>query len=338
MVVCLKKLLIIYILIVVLVSCVKIQQKFSEENGQNISVKVPNKEELMESESIQVSARFKPFVNSLTNNNLTSKTVNLSKLANLESKLEKQIVTDEKNVTKEMLALLINIKRFKGTDITEILELSQKLILKIMAKGIDKDLPLVTKLDIAIAAIKNKKFSYGEYIIEGLISSNNSYVKAAALTLQGIIFLLEDKIPESVLSFNEALKVNANFEAARLNLGFLALKYGDFDTAFELLSPMSSDWFVASGLIVLERQQGQYAKAQSLCKLILSQKQDYLPALFNCAFNEWQGVGDLNKAEAYLNIFIKHKRSPAVYEDRAIMALDQVQRQKLNTKRREKNK
>ena len=72
-----------------------------------------------------------------------------------------------------------------------------------------------------------------------------------------MIELRADRLPEAVYYWNQALKHDKDYRAAKLNLGFYALKYGDAATAVRMLSNIRADWFVNTGLAQAYRLQGK---------------------------------------------------------------------------------
>ena len=139
-----------------------------------------------------------------------------------------------------------------------------------------------------------------EYFLIDLKKSKNRKVKAAAHNAEGLIFLSEDKLPEAVASWNKALKADPNYKAARLNIGFISLRYGDHRTAKQMLNNMQNDWFALTGLMIAERLSGNSSKVKSLCERIDDKKSNYKPARFSCALNIFQGLGKAKDAKKAL--------------------------------------
>ena len=118
----------------------------------------------------------------------------------------------------------------------------------------------------------------------------------------------DGRLPEAVDYWNKALKLVSSYVPARLNLGFYALKYGDFSTAKKYLSGMN-DYYALTGYMQAVRQSSP-SSANSLCGRILSKKKDYKPAMFSCALNTAQGKGDLKKAKTELQKIAKTRGAP----------------------------
>src|SRR6185437_9766343 len=117
----------------------------------------------------------------------------------------------------------------------------------------------------------------------------------------GVIALHDDRVPEAVLYFKEALKAVSNYKPALLNLGFAALKGGDLGAAKSALGGMQNDWFVQYGLITVARLEGNEGNANDLCESVLKKQPGHGGALFNCGLFEYQNKHNIAKAKEYLN-------------------------------------
>ena len=160
-------------------------------------------------------------------------------------------------------------------------------------KDISRDIPVNGYLELALTAVQKKQYNLTEYYLEKVERSKKTRMKAAALTIRGIMSVEDNKLPEAIDYWNRAVKAYPNYVPARLNLGFYALKYGDFKGAKKFLSGINN-YYVLTGYMQAIRQSDPQAAA-SLCKRILSKKSKYKPALYSCALNTAQGKGDLKK-------------------------------------------
>ncbi|MBC7659985.1 MAG: hypothetical protein H7249_09780 [Chitinophagaceae bacterium] len=266
------------------------------------------------------------FIYSLSNNNLTSFTVNTSKAKSLaddiEGKLKNPTIKDRKD-----LVALMAAKRLAGEGVVPVFQVAKRLMIVEMKDNIKRSTPEVAMLELALASIQSKQIPMANHWIGKLLQSKNPKTKAAALTAQGMIALLDNRLPEAVAFWNEALKVKSDYEPARLNIGFSALRYGDAKTAKSMLSGMGQDWFVQTGLMQAERLSDNAQEAASLCKSILEKKPNYKPALYSCALNEYQGLGNLAKARLDLEHVAKAGGGPSSIDEKTFLILGKIEKE-----------
>ncbi len=195
----------------------------------------------------------------------------------------------------------MSASRVSGRGIAPSLTLAQKIMVLEVRKSIDRDLPDYAKVEMVLAAIDSKKFELANYFIaqlkalpEGKGGRTATY-KAAAWNAEGIMLLAENSIPEAELSWTEALKLDSKFMAARLNLGFIAARYGDLKKAKDLLEPYSENLAVAATLVSIYRMEGD-KKAEKLCQTIEKQASREPVLLVNCALYAMDNEKDKAKA------------------------------------------
>jgi hypothetical protein len=159
------------------------------------------------------------------------------------------------------------------------------------------------------------------------MSSRNDKTKAAALTARGMIAMIDGRLPEAVALWNDAINLRKDYEPARLNIGFTALRFGDYKTAKAMLAGMPDDFFISTGLIQAERLADNPKEAAQLCASVLEKKKNYKPALFSCALNEYQGLGNLAKARADLEEIAKTEGGPAAIDERAYLVIGKLEKE-----------
>lgn len=276
-------------------------------------------------DDIAVSANFQTMTYSLTNNGLTTFTVNTGKAKSaaddLEGKLKNPTVKDRK----EFIALMA-AKRLAGEGVVPVFQVAKRLMIVEMKDNIKRNMPEVAMLELALASIQSKQIPMAEHWIGKLLQSKNPKTKAAAITAQGMIALLDNRLPEAVAYWNDALKMKNDYEPARLNIGFTALRFGDYKTAKEMLDGMRQDWFVQTGMMQAERLGDNAQGAAELCKSILEKKANYKPALFSCALNDYQGVGNLAKARTELEKVAKMGGGPSSIDEKAFLVLTKIEK------------
>ncbi len=256
-------------------------------------------------EEINLSGSLRPLTISLSNNRYTSGAINKQKVSDFGQKLEASIMKDknalsEKNYA-QTLTTLISAQRLSGAGVGSILETARKYIVIGMRKNVNKQLPAFSKLDVALAAIKEKKLALAEYFLNDLLADKevDKEIKAGCYTALGMIAMSESRIPEAVELWKKALGVDSDYKAALLNIGFVATQYGDVKTAQATLGKLSSDWYALSGLIVTDRFTAESTRIPAMCSKVLSKNKAHKPALISCGYYELQINHDFKAARSY---------------------------------------
>ncbi len=254
--------------------------------------------------SVEVSGNRTTFMNSVMNNSLTLHTVNRAKAEKIYVSLEGQSKNkaDEKDIEG-----LLSAARLAGQDVNQLMAIAQRLALLEMKKNVEHDVSDEVKLELAIGAIKHSKFSLAEFYLEDLVKVKSDKIRAGAYNAYGVMALLEQRIPEAVDFWKQALKADGSYKPARFNLGFTALKYADAKTAKSALDGLQDDPFGISGLLVVERLLGNPSATAALCKKILDSEPNYKPAIYNCAVHEFQSNNDFAKAKELIQRLAKVK-------------------------------
>lgn len=248
-------------------------------------------------------------VNSLSNNSLTSYTVSDGKAEGLAAKFAG-------GKDKKSLESKISAERLARKSVSQVMADAKKLAELEMEKSAGRSISEDVKLEVALAAIGSKNYSLAEYYLQDLTSSKDAKARAGAYNALGVIALKDDRVPEAVLYFKEALKANGNYKPALLNLGFVALKGGDTAVAKKALDSMQSDWFVQYGMITVARLEGNESKASEACDRVLKQEAGHKPALFNCALLEYQNKKNLDKAKDLVGKASKAKGGESGWDSR----------------------
>ena len=251
-------------------------------------------------------------VNSISNNQFTSKTIDKSRasdfFAHHNSNRSKDINT---------LAATLAAARLSGQSVNESM-VSAKAIADIeMSKSVDRDIPEAVQLELGLVGLQTGRLAFAEYWLDRLIKSKNATIKASAINAKGVMAVRMDRIPEAVVMFKEALAANSDYRPALLNLGFLALQGGDAVTAKRAFGGMQDDWYVESGLVTVMRLEGESDKAEGYCDRVLSKRPRHKPTLINCGINAWQGRKDYKKARDYLNKALAVAGGAAVWDEKS---------------------
>jgi tetratricopeptide (TPR) repeat protein len=265
----------------------------------------------------------------LSNNPATSFTYSKQKAENQVAKY------GDKDKSKAGLASLLSAQRLAGRDANEGFNTARRIAALEVEKKIDSDLDDAVKLDLALTAMGDRKFAMAEHFFNQIITKGKSAAfKAAAYNAMGVIALNDDRVPEAVAFFRQALKLDDGYKAARLNLGLTALKGGDFDLAKRMLGDLQDDWFVKASLISVARLEGNTSQVESICKSVLGDHPKHKPTVFNCALHEFQGKRDYTAARELANKMVKIDGGSQGWDDQAYKLLERIELAVVQDKRK----
>ncbi len=332
----LQYLAVVFISLALLPSCATKEKTTSSESELDSSSNEVD-EAPEEDSSTTVSRSSRLFVQSVSNNNLTPYTVNKRDAADVAQDISSSLKKPSLKNIHKMIALMA-MKRISGASYGSVSAVAKKVVSLEIEKSISRDIPPNAYLELALVTFQKKQYSMTEYYLEKLAKFKKPKLKAAALTIRGMIEQSDGRLPEAVDYWNKALKLVSSYVPARLNLGFYALKYGDFSTAKKYLSGMN-DYYALTGYMQAVRQSSP-ANAQSLCRRILGKKKNYKPALFSCALNVAQGKGKLKKAKADLQKIAKTRGEPSEIDEKAYLVIGKIDRKlrKQEMEKRSKSK
>ena len=261
-------------------------------------------------------------VSSLSNNPMTSKVVSGGNAEKALSRISGSMKgTDAQKKVK--LKSKIAAQRLSRKSLSQVLSSARSLADIEMKSGLKKGLPSSVKLEIGIAAMMNKNFAMADFMLLPLKSSKNRKIAAGAYNALGVLALKEGRIPEAVKFFESALSKSSNYEAAMLNLGFVALNGGDLDTAKKMLNRVKPDWYTESGLLILARRQGNSSAAEAKCKKIMG-KRKHKPTYFNCGLNAWFGEKNAKKARNLINSALKMRGGNTNWDQKGYKILEKI--------------
>ncbi len=302
-------------------------EKKSEAGGGGGREPVSEKaSEPPKTQGVDISGGFGTITNSLSNSALTSKTVSRAKIDGALTRVE--AAAKAKDADRNTYIALMGARRLGRRPLSSVLEAAKDLMEIELRRKSDAEVPELARLEIALASVQNKKYSMAEHFLPELLKSQNRKIRAAALTLEGIIAADDGRIPEAVASWDAALKVDRDYEAAQLNLGFYALKFGDYKSAQQALGGRQSDWFAAGGLAVAERLSGSAPRATALCNRVLGAQPSNKLLLINCAINEWQSNLNFDKAKEMLDRATRSKGDQPKLDELAFRLIGKIDRDK----------
>lgn len=199
----------------------------------------------------------------------------------------------------------MTLMRLMGASYGQLYSRGKKAMDRKLSANINAKTPERLLLELAHSAFREGKVVLSEFYLRQIMASKDKRWVSNAQTLQGLIYLKENKLPEAALEWQAALRKNPANKGAATNLGLMALKYGDLKTAKLRLARAGGHWQALLGLAIVARQQKQFAKARSLCNQALSQNRRSKTALLSCALVEADGFKDKAKAESYLDEALK---------------------------------
>lgn len=276
-----------------------------------------------EAESSESSAQLSPntvvFVYSLSSNPLAKKLIDRSRALSLASKLSSK----SDNIREVTTA--ISLQSLAGSNLDGVYQTARALATRQMQKDIRLQLPDNAKLELGLASIKAKQIPMAEYWLSQVSSSKDRSIKAGELNARGIIAKLDNRLPEAVAFWREALKYVSSYEPARLNIGYTALTYGDAQTARSMLAPLQDDFFAAVGLLQAERLLNNVAKVNSLCTRLKASDSNYKPLLFSCALNTFQGEAKFAEAKTQLQEASRARGGGAALNEKIFQVIGEVE-------------
>lgn len=197
------------------------------------------------------------------------------------------------------------LMRLLGSSYAALYNRGKKTMDAKLSANINAKTPERLLLELANTSFKQGKVVLAEFYIRQITAGKKPFWVSNALTLQGLIHLKENKLPEAALEWQAALEKDPNNRGAATNLGLMALKYGDLKTATQRLNRAGGHWQAKLGLAIAARQQKQFPKARSLCNRVLQMKRQSKTALLSCALVEADGFKNVSKANAYLDEALK---------------------------------
>ncbi len=272
----------------------------------------------------KISASTSIFTYSASNSVLSSRGFSPKRSRNLASELERRLRSPTVKNRRELVALM-SLYRMAGGDLNQAFNIAKKISLNEMKVDISRKIPESAVLELALSSIQSANYSMADHWLNELSSSKDKKMQAAVETARGIIELRSGRLPEAIFYWNEALKKYSNYEPARLNIGFYALKFGDVTTAKRMLSTIESDYFVLTGLMQAERLSDRAKKVESMCDRLLQLNPKYKPALFSCGLNTYQGLSKLAEAKRDLEKVAQVEAPPVEIDEKVFLTIGKIE-------------
>ena len=311
------------VIVIAMVGCAgsKKPKKIRTSLADSSSLKAPVEDD--DSGPVTIAGSKGTLSYSLSQNRMTGKRLDTKKASEYSSDLKG--ATKKADFKKRLqFEGYVIARALSGAGFDDVLAASRRLMGTLMSKKVDSELPPGIKLQLALAALKSGRYTMVSHFLSQVRDAKSPKLKAAALNLEGLLALRDERLPEAAEFWQESLKVVSNYKPARLNLGFLALKYGDHITAKKMLGSMQNDWFAVYGLVVAERLAGNSSRVVSLCRSLEGKKKNFKPGMLSCALNKYQGRGDYAGAKKDLQKIVGLKSGSTVIDEYAYKALAQI--------------
>ncbi len=270
--------------------------------------------------NIDVDKDFVQFNVSLSNEILSGRSIDRSDAEGLVRNLEATVKSEPNRAN--YLALL-SAKRISGQSYQSIIDSAGRLADVEMRKDIDRSIPSIAKLEIAISAVRAKNFSMAEHFLPNLLESKVPDVKAGAYTLVGIMNYMDGKVPEAVESWMRARKEKDRYQAATYNLAVVSLKFGAHKFADAMLKDLDENWLVLTAKASVDRLSNNGKGASDTCQRALDARKNRL-TLFNCALVEYQPNENLEKAKQMLGEASSQRGGGAALDKKIFAMVDKI--------------
>lgn len=226
-------------------------------------------------------------------------------------------------------------QRAVSSDIIEGLSHGRKWLDQLLRKRSSRSEIEEVSLELGIWAIKADRLGLARYFLTPMTKSKFRGVRSEALNSLGVVSYL-DKDPRGASRFfKESLKVNSRNLGARLNLGYLALAYGDARSAGRYLGGINRT-FGRVAAIQVARLRGNFIRGKNLCRAFERSSNPLADGLISCALLRYQGFGDLAGAKKILSRAQNLEgASPYLRESslRITALISQKERQKISDRR-----
>jgi tetratricopeptide (TPR) repeat protein len=249
----------------------------------------------------------KTYVLSLTEPGLTSYSWNMKSNLKFHSLVEELVV-----------------KRLSKSPLDEIRDIAKKISIKNLEKNPDKGLSDPIQLELALSAFQNGKYALSDFYINQILDSKEKNIIFSVKNLKALIAVKDGRLMEAIAIWKEILSQNPSHEAAVLNLGSYAVKYGRFNEGLDILGKGIISWYIDSVILISYRNFEKNEETQKLCDSILIQNPNHKQTLFNCGLFEWQNKMDPVKSKELFQKAMVVKGGPSIWEEEGKKILEKV--------------
>ena len=258
-------------------------------------------------EGVKLSSSYKSFTTSASNSSKTSKRVNREKLAITLEKLRADVQGSSGKTKLKKAEDYLAVQAMLGADYTSAYTMSRVFIDESRklngskSKTTTVNIKEREKLNLAASLIRRKNTTGATFLIEQLVNSKDKEISASAYNMLGVISIMMNRNNLAAADFKTALSKKSSHEAARLNLGYLSLKYGKYSDAKKYLTGFSKDWYAVLGLAVASYQMGDYKGSQRYCDQALKLNPKSKSLYFNCGLQDYYITGDTKKVRTFFD-------------------------------------
>ncbi|MFK7872167.1 MAG: hypothetical protein AB8C84_03205 [Oligoflexales bacterium] len=256
-------------------------------------------------------------MNSLKNNQLVPQFVDLKKA-------RKHALTYRGGDSVTTLEKRIAALRVAKSNFSEVQAATLKLANLELEKSLNRSMSERAKIEVGLSALQNRKFGMAMILFDELHRSKNKTIRAASWTATGVLALQDQRHPEAVRAWEEALKSSSSFAPAILNLAFMNLRFGRFKEAQSRLQQAGPSWLKDAGLMILARVKGQKNLADNLCEKLLSIKPNHKMILFNCGVHQWVSHKDKDESKSLIRKALKEKGGESNWNVRGRQFLSRI--------------
>ncbi len=267
-----------------------------------------------EERSLEVGSAGGEFVFSRSGANQNPYKINRANAATYAANISRQVAGAQGSAKIARLAAVLEGKALSSAPMNELLGISRTIMAEAMRKDVKTAVPDRVKLSLAMGAYLQRNFPLAEFYLDGLDGSKNAKVLSYRDGFRGMIALASKQVPESLRFFMEAVKKHAGNTAAKLNLGFLNLKFGNFRQAQRYLSSVPSSWYTSHGLSLAEFLGGNTKSGIAKCLETKRLNPRSKMIQFNCALMQYAVSENPVTAKAELEAAIRTPGSPAMDE------------------------
>jgi tetratricopeptide (TPR) repeat protein len=230
------------------------------------------------------------------------------------SKLKASFQTnDASGATAEQLYKLIRAARLAAKTSTEINSYAQRLMFLPPQRRETKWMSLAI-LELIRDAISQQKLDLAAYYLTKIESEKSPGIRSELTTAKGVISYLRGDFDSAIKLWYEAIRLDADNSAARINLGYLILRTGNANAVRRILEPIKDNWLATSGLVVAYRLLNQNKLAEDACKTLQKHKPNYEAGAVNCSLFFSQNMRDPKNAAALLDRVVKNSGRSDVAE------------------------
>lgn len=305
----------------------KQQESQNEDNQENTQEQNDFSEKSVNINDKSISGNLINFTYSVSNNKSTSMTISQNSGQEINAILDNKL-SDEKKLPKDKKKLVdfymksIAIMSATNREFDSVFALAKN----VLEKNPNKNQQEQIKINLAVSAYKNLNFSLSKYLAEKLfLTSKDRSIKAAAANLLGIIEIKKKEYQAGISYFKLALKYDNRYLASLLNLGFLSIKFGDFNGASRYLSSVPKDWFIKSGFVVIDRWSNSPNKIDNYCSSLKGKKSEFKTILYNCALGYYQSLNKIDKASEFFTKAVNISSDDSSLDEKMYLFLDKIE-------------